>query len=200
MIKRHEITGLKYLCKTVKPSKEEMLSYKGSGTRWVNHINHHGRKHVVTDWYCLYTDKDQCMKAALDLSHKYDVVESDDWANLIEENGMQGGGKGLKRVITDELRKKLSEAAKSRKHNHNHSEETKQKISLYRKGIVFSKDHKSNLSKAAKKRTHKYSHTEESKRKISEKNKKAVFTDEHRKKLSDAAKRRHARNREFTTA
>jgi len=198
MIKRHEVTGLKYLCKTNKSTKEEMLAYKGSGTRWTNHINSHGREHVVTDWYCLYTDRDECVNVASELSHKYNVVESDEWANLIEETGLHGGSKGLKRIITDDLRLKLSEAAKNRSRQHRHNEQTKKLISEKRKGISFSEKHKQSLSKAAKARTHKYEHTEKSKQKISDSKKNAVFSKEHREKLSIAAKARAQRNRKNT--
>ncbi len=36
--KTHNITGLQYLGKTTK----DPYKYKGSGTRWLNHLNIHG--------------------------------------------------------------------------------------------------------------------------------------------------------------
>jgi hypothetical protein len=86
-IKTHNDTGLKYFGKTITkdPSK-----YKGSGTRWLNHINYHGNN-VTTEILGYYTDKDECVATALDFSAKNNIVESADWANLEPEDGLQGG-------------------------------------------------------------------------------------------------------------
>lgn len=89
-IKRHRITGLFYLGKT----KKHPLKYLGSGLYWSRHLKLHG-KYVDTLWYKLYTDKDECQKLALKLSVWFDVINSDLWANLKYENGIDGGSEGL---------------------------------------------------------------------------------------------------------
>jgi hypothetical protein len=43
MIKTHQITGLKYLCKRVTTSDVKAISYKGSGKYWKNHLKVHGK-------------------------------------------------------------------------------------------------------------------------------------------------------------
>jgi hypothetical protein len=84
-IKRHRITGLKYLGKTVK----NPIFYKGSGKYWLRHLTKHGYD-VETLWHQLYNDKQSLMKDAMMLSTKYDVVNSDEWANTKPENGIDG--------------------------------------------------------------------------------------------------------------
>ena len=88
MIKQHEITGLKYLCKTI---GKDPIKYKGSGTHWKSHIKKYGTKFVKTLWYKLYADIDELRNVAIALSDMYDVVDSSEWANLKPENGLDGG-------------------------------------------------------------------------------------------------------------
>lgn len=53
MIKQHEITGLKYLCKT---TRKDPLKYNGSGRYWKPHIKnmvkimllHYGVNYLIT--------------------------------------------------------------------------------------------------------------------------------------------------------
>lgn len=88
MIKQHTQTGLKYLCKT---TNRYIDSYKGSGKRWINHINKHKREFVENIWFCWFFDKESLSECALLLSSLYNIVESDEWANLAPENGLDGG-------------------------------------------------------------------------------------------------------------
>ena len=82
-IKQHEITGKLYFGKTTRnPTK-----YKGSGKHWKSHINKHG-KHIETLWYCLYTDEQTIRETALSFSKLWNIVESSEWLNLIEEDGI----------------------------------------------------------------------------------------------------------------
>lgn len=99
-IKQHSITGLRYLCKTTK-SYEKMLEYKGSGRPyWNNHLRVHGKEFVDTPWYCLFYDKEAIEEFALMCSEQWDIVKSDEWANLKPENGLEGGGaKGQKHIV-----------------------------------------------------------------------------------------------------
>ena len=85
-IKQHRITGKLYFGKTTKNPEK----YKGSGIHWCRHLKKHGN-FVDTLWYCLYFNEESIKTDALLFSKLWNIVESDDWLNLIEENGMYGG-------------------------------------------------------------------------------------------------------------
>jgi hypothetical protein len=87
MIKQHEITGLKYLCKTIRLNP---IKYKGSGTYWKSHIKKHGKQLVNTIWCKYFTNIESLVFTALTLSEIYNIVESNEWANLKLENGLDG--------------------------------------------------------------------------------------------------------------
>ena len=84
----HNVTGLKYFCKTSVLSR--VKSYKGSGIRWVNHLKVHG-KDINVGVLGFYTDEQRCNQAALQFSKDNNIVGSDEWANLIEETGLMTG-------------------------------------------------------------------------------------------------------------
>ena len=86
-IKQHSITKLKYFGKTYKdPNK-----YMGSGKHWLRHIKKHGINYVETIWYQLFTDEQELITYALNFSIQNNIVESSQWANLKNENGLDGG-------------------------------------------------------------------------------------------------------------
>lgn len=92
MIKSHAATGLKYFCKT---TRENFLEYKGSGVVWTRHLNKHGKEFVITEWYSQpFTNPDDIKEFALLFSELHNIVESDKWANLKPEDGLEGGGDG----------------------------------------------------------------------------------------------------------
>jgi hypothetical protein len=89
MVKTHSKTGLKYLCKTT----QDPFKYKGSGKYWRLHLEKHGAEH--------HTEiiKECCSNTELKdfgryYSKLWNVVESDDWANLKPEEGDGGSNKG----------------------------------------------------------------------------------------------------------
>lgn len=86
-IKRHSITGKLYFGKTV---RKDIEKYNGSGSRWNNHIAHHGKEYVETLWYCLFYDEISIREFALICSKQWNIVKSENWLNLIEENGTTG--------------------------------------------------------------------------------------------------------------
>lgn len=86
-IKTHNITGLKYFGKT---KSKDPHKYKGSGVYWTNHINKHGYD-VTTEILGQFTDIVECKKVAILFSKNNNIVESKEWANLIDENGINGG-------------------------------------------------------------------------------------------------------------
>jgi hypothetical protein len=100
-IKQHTVTGKFYFGKTIKDPEK----YSGSGKHWISHLKVHGYHHVVTLWYELFTDQEVMTKFALEFSEKMNIVKSDQWLNLIPENGINGGGQ------TDENMKKCHNAS-----------------------------------------------------------------------------------------
>jgi hypothetical protein len=114
-VKTHNITGLKYFGKTTK----DPYKYKGSGVHWINHIKKHGYD-VSTEIIGVFEDRYQCENTAILFSKSNDIVNSNFWANLIEENGLDGGDTGGS--ITRNYKPM--------------SDETKQKLSLSKKGKI----------------------------------------------------------------
>lgn len=106
-IKRHSVTGKLYFGKTIKDPE----TYKGSGTNWSRHIKKHGVEHIETLWYCLFLDQESITEFALNFSKQENIVESKDWLNLQDENGIDGAPIGIKRNI--EQRLKISQSRKS---------------------------------------------------------------------------------------
>lgn len=87
-IKQHSITGKLYFGKTTSKNLEK---YLGSGIRWTNHIKKHGKNFVTTVWYCVFFDKESIQEFALNFSRQERIVESGEWLNLKDENGLDGG-------------------------------------------------------------------------------------------------------------
>lgn len=84
-VKTHNKTGLKYLGKT----KKDPHIYQGSGTLWRRHIRKHG--YDVTTEILFESDDLEIFKAkCLYYSNLWNIVESKEWANLVEENGVGG--------------------------------------------------------------------------------------------------------------
>ena len=80
-IKQHLVSDKFYFGKT---TRKDPIKYVGSGLHWVRHLKIHG-KDVVTLWYELFTDKEECMKFALEFSEKMNIVKSNQWLNLKPE-------------------------------------------------------------------------------------------------------------------
>jgi len=110
-VKQHSITGLKYFGKTVLNPFE----YSGSGKRWKLHIRKHQRKYIKTLEVWGFDNQKLCTEFALKFSEQNNIVESDDWANLTSEDGLDG-------VV--------------------HNEYTKNKISKSLIGRTLSKEHR----------------------------------------------------------
>lgn len=86
-IKQHNVTGLKYFGKT---ACEDPVKYKGSGLHWQRHIKKHGND-VTTTLCQLFNDRGLLTAYATAFSDQHNIVESDEWANLKSENGLDGG-------------------------------------------------------------------------------------------------------------
>jgi len=121
-VKTHNVTGLKYLGKTARSNPEK---YKGSGKYWRRHLKKHGN-FVTTEIIGKFYNEYEASKFALQYSKDNNVVQSPDWANLKEENGLDGSPKGVK--FSKEHKKKLSIAQTGKCYNP-FTGETRQKMS-----------------------------------------------------------------------
>lgn len=83
MIKSHNVTGLKYLCITKRADWED---YTGSGGFWKNHLKIHGTD-ISTHLLFESDDYDEFVTMCYFCSDFYNVVESDEFANLVPEHG-----------------------------------------------------------------------------------------------------------------
>jgi len=108
-IKTHNTTGLKYFGKTTKSGKE-FDNYQGSGTYWQRHLKKHGSS-ITTEIFAQFEDNDtELVKTALRFSKENDIVDSSQWANLIMEDGKDGGLPV--ELLSEETRRKMSESKK----------------------------------------------------------------------------------------
>lgn len=171
-IKQHNVTGLKYFGKTISDPE----TYLGSGIYWTNHLKKHGND-VSTVWTQLFEDRNILKEYAIKFSEENNIVESEEWANLKQEDGLMGGYYG---PVTEETKKKISEKSKQ----YSHSVESRKKISEKMKGRVFSEEwiEKLSQSRIGKK------HTEESKQKMSESKQGFKHTEETKLKISNMVK------------
>ena len=101
--KTHNETGLQYLGKTI---SKDPYKYPGSGVHWTRHLNKHGNN-VTTEILRECKTEKELVKWGKHYSNLYNVVESKDWANLIEEAGADI-------VWTQEMKDKLSATNKKR--------------------------------------------------------------------------------------
>jgi len=143
--------GLKYLGITTR----DPYKYLGSGKYWRRHLKAHkfSASDIKTEIVFSSTIEKEVNTVALEYSEKFNVVESEDFANLMPESGMDCT---LGRPCSEETKRKISESnkgkqpsketvakiLKNRKSNKGfkHSEETKRKLSEWRKGKTLSKE------------------------------------------------------------
>lgn len=112
-IKQHSITGKLYFGKTF--DKRGPIKYPGSGTIWKRHIKKHSKEHVVTLWFYLFESKEELIEFALKFSNEMNIVNSDQWLNLIPENGL-GGYSFNGKTHTKETKIKMAKSAKASNH------------------------------------------------------------------------------------
>ena len=99
MIKKHNITGMKYLCYT-RSEGNYYDNYKGSGIKWKKHLKKYGDNITTELIYESYSFED-FKKMAIKKSLEYDIVNSKEWANLKMEEGDGGDTVSNKKWITD---------------------------------------------------------------------------------------------------
>lgn len=111
-IKTHNTTGLKYFGKTTKDPHK----YRGSGKHWLSHLKMHGNN-ITTEIIGYFTVEEECRRVAESFSREHNIVDSKEWANMIIENGLDGGNT-------------------NRTNYKPHSLETRTRMSESRKGIA----------------------------------------------------------------
>jgi DNA-binding transcriptional regulator YiaG len=82
-VKTHTITGLKYLGQT---SSHDPYKYKGSGVYWRRHLRVHG-PHFTTQILLASEDPNDIKETGMFFSGLWGIVDSREWANLMEEKG-----------------------------------------------------------------------------------------------------------------
>ena len=97
---------------------DKIETYPGSGTRWARHLNKHNVEPIHlwnSDWY----HDTSITRFALKFSRINKIVSNNNWANLKEENGLDGGwdhlnSSGLNNYGKDWsiISKKISESLK----------------------------------------------------------------------------------------
>jgi len=165
-VKTHNKTGLKYLGKTTRKNPH---LYPGSGIRWRKHLDKHGYDYSTEIIKECVTNK-EVAKWGLYYSNLWNVVESNQWANLTPEIGNGGSMSGKN----------------ARMFGKHHSESSKQKMSRSNKGKVVSEETRKKMSENHVGMTGK-SFSESSKQKISISNKGKVVSEETRKKMKESS-------------
>jgi hypothetical protein len=89
MVKTHKVTGLKYLCKTI---RSDYIKYQGSGIYWRKHLKIHGNL-VDTEVLMILDTDEELKKWGLYYSELWNIVNDVDengkktWANEKPESG-----------------------------------------------------------------------------------------------------------------
>lgn len=157
-VKQHRLTGLKYFGKTTKDPHK----YDGSGLLWTRHINKHGREYVDTLDVWAFDALDECTAFAMHYSETNNIVESNDWANMKYENGLDGWVKGTKQKPES-----ISKRVRTRKlKGYVTSNATKKKISESVKSTISSMSSTEKAQKYGHRKGSKTYHTAETRQKI----------------------------------
>jgi hypothetical protein len=183
LVMEHNITGLKYFCKTT--MLDRVHRYKGSGLAWTKHLRKNGFD-VKAGILGFYVDEKQCLEAAKKFSQENNIVDSNEWANAVVETGKNGCSMVGERnpfygkTHTPEVRESMRLARLGRSVNKGayRSPEQRAKISASLKG---------RKNPAMSQRLTGRKLTAETKAKLSEAGKKKVWSDETREKIRQAS-------------
>jgi hypothetical protein len=106
--KTHLDTGMKYLGKICK----DPFTYAGSGKYWLRHLKVHGN-HTHTDVIYQTESLEEFKSFATSYSIANNIVESKDWANLMNETGT--GGDNPTSRTKEAIQKSLSTRQRNKK-------------------------------------------------------------------------------------
>jgi hypothetical protein len=105
-IKTHNTTGFKYFGKTTR--LDCIHSYKGSGVHWCRHLKVHGNSYT-TELLGIWQDQERLKNFAIKFCQDNNVVKSEEWANMVLEEGLQGATSGETNVSKRlDVREKMS--------------------------------------------------------------------------------------------
>ena len=134
-------------------------NYYGSGKIIKQAVKKYGKDNFIVYPIKFYDNVDECRRAEEELLTKYDIANNPYCYNL--KNSAMGGDKGRK--LSEEHRKKLSQAHKGEKHplygkrgkdspnyGKHHTDETRKKIAQANKGLKRSENTKRKISQARK--------------------------------------------------
>lgn len=133
------INGKRYLGQKKFDKYGDYKNYLGSGVAFEKAVKKYGRKNFKRDIITFCYSKEELNKAEYDLSVFLNVVESDDWYNLV-----LGGGATSGCHLTNETKEKISKSKTGKPLSEYH----KNRISEGLKGIVFSEEHKKKIANA----------------------------------------------------
>lgn len=197
-IKHCNCCGLKYFGKT---TNRNPFKYSGSGVYWKRHIK---EKSISTEDIWGFDNQEAYTDFALRFSKENNIVDSSDWANLRDENGLDGAPIGNTNNLGNkhsEETKRVMSVQKAGENNpffgRQHTEETKKMMSVSHAGYSHQKESKDKISKSYKEWLSKNPHpkegtlcSKETKDKIRIGLVGKRHTEERKTKLSDAASRR----------
>lgn len=168
-IKKCSHCDVKYFGKTTSDNVE---NYIGSGKKWKNHLKKHNATSIHLWNSDFYTDT-SISRFALKFSRLNKIVNSDMWANLKEENGIDGG---WEHVHTKEIQEKAVSKSKETlmaKYGVECSFQIPHVKNSFKKRIPWNKGIQ-----------HKEGYPEETRRKMSESAKKRKSSKETKEKIS----------------
>lgn len=178
-VKTHNKTGIKYLGQT---TAKDPHKYSGSGVYWKLHLKKHGHDYT-TEILKECKTKEEVKLFGMYYSNLWNVVESDNWANLKVEQG--DGGRQ-----SEEVRKRIGEAGKGRtpwnKGKKMWSEEDRKKIG--ERNRSRGPQSADTISKRISKTTGKV-RSEEQRKRASDAQKGRKLTPEHIEKLKAARRK-----------
>ena len=98
MIKTHNVTGMKYLCKKSTKNIKRCFTYLGSGVFWQRHLKKHGKNittEIIETCSCMASFREK----GLFWSNFYNVVDSPNWANLVAEDGGNSNNSTFEQMV-----------------------------------------------------------------------------------------------------
>jgi hypothetical protein len=173
-------SGLYYLGKTVKDIKANPNCYIGSGRYWLEHLKYYSYKSSDIKTWILHetVDEDELKNIGAYYSKLFNVVESDQWANLKPEEGDGGltvsGDSHPMKNKDHALRVAAIRHANFVEGKWRVSDDTRQKMReaklknpvKHRLGITVSEDTKKKISETKKSQNRKTVHSPETLEKI----------------------------------